>query len=90
MPSVSKTSRTPLESQWLVSVPHTALEEVDGHRVERPSGVIHARASGCGLTACGQYAVGWRIFWELAFRTMDERACPRCIDVVAKDGFDEN
>jgi hypothetical protein len=83
VPSASKDSPTPLESQWLVSVPHTALREVDGHSVERPYGVIHARESGSGLTACGQYAVGWRIFWELRFSTTDADSCPECIDAVA-------
>lgn len=82
MTPVSEDSRTPLESRWFVSVPHSVLEEVHGQRVERPYGVIHARESGSGLTACGKYAVGWRIFWELRFRTTDARACPKCIEAV--------
>ena len=51
--------------------------------VERHYGVIHARESGSSLTACGQCAVGGRIFWELRFRTTDAHACRKCIEAVA-------
>ena len=84
MPTVSEASPTPLGGQWLVSAAHVALEDVDGHKVERPYGVMHARESGSGLTACGQYAIGWRMFWEIRFRPTDPRACPDCIVAVAR------
>ena len=46
------------------------LERLDGEPTVRPYGVVHARQPESGLTACGKYAVGWRIFWEIT-------SCPR-------------
>ena len=66
--SPSKDPGTVHESRWVISVPHTAMKDVGGQMVERPYGVSHARQAGHALTACGRYAVGWRIFWECRSR----------------------
>ena len=71
--SLSKDPGTVHESRWVISVPHTAMRDVGGQMVERPYGVSHARQTGSALTACGRYAVGWRIFGELPFQTSASR-----------------
>ena len=81
--SPSKDPGTVHESRWVISVPHTAMKDVGGQMVERPYGVSHARQAGHALTACGRYAVGWRIFWELPFQTSTPHACPACVEAVA-------
>ena len=83
MRSLSKDPGTVHESRWVISVPHTAMKDVGGQMVERPYGVSHARQAGHALTACGRYAVGWRIFWELPFQTSTPHACPACVEAVA-------
>ena len=59
------------------------MKDVGGQMLERPCGLSHARRAGSALTACGRYAVGWRIFWELPFQTSAPHACPACVEAVA-------
>lgn len=83
MRSLSQDPVTAHESRWVISVPHTAMKHVGGQLMERPDGVNHARQAGRAPTACGRYAVGWRIFWELPFQTSAPHACPSCVEAVA-------
>ena len=57
---------------------------MDGEPTVRPYGVIHARQPESGLTACGKYAVGWRIFWEITFTAGGPRACAACAEAIAR------
>ena len=69
---------------WLVSTQHWVPLASPGGPAERPYGTKHAREAGEGLTACGKFAVGWRIFWDMTFTTADGEACPACVDAVSK------
>jgi hypothetical protein len=69
---------------WLVSTRHWVRCVADDGPVERPYGVKHAREPGRGLSACGEFAVDWRIFWGMNFTSEDPDACPACRAVVNK------
>ena len=59
------------------------MKDVGDQMLERPCGLGHARQAGSALAACGRYAVGWRIFWELPFQMSAPHACPACVEAVA-------
>ena len=71
-------------AKWFASTPHGILERHGGEPTVRPYGVVHGRQPGSGLTACGKYAVDWRIFWEITFTSGSPRACAACAEAIAK------
>ena len=76
------TTQTRLE--WFVSTPHGMLEHLEDGPILRPYGINHGREPESGLTACGKYAVGWRIFWETPFTADRHQACGACLKAIAK------
>jgi len=82
--NTSRRSPTPTRLEWFVSTPHGVLEYLGDGPIVRPYGVNHGRAPESGLTACGKYAVGWRIFWETPFTADRHRACSACLEAIAK------
>ena len=63
---------------FLVSAPHRVATDPGDPRPWKPYGVAHARKVGSHLTACGQLAVSWPLFWTEPFRASDAQACPGC------------
>ena len=59
------------------------MKDVGDQMLECPCGLSHARQAGSALAACGRYAVGWRIFWELPFQMSAHHACPARVEAVA-------
>ena len=68
---------------WFASTPYEILDRQSRESGLRPYGILHARRAESGLTACGEYAVGWRIFWELPFSADRARACAACVEALA-------
>lgn len=50
----------------------------------QPFGTSHARRSGSDYTACGEVAVGWPMFWHLAFADAEaSAACRACAEILS-------
>lgn len=63
---------------WQVTAPYLAP-----HRADRePWGTHHVKLEGSLVTACGQSAVAWPVFWGRDFDGAAKGACPRCAHVV--------
>jgi len=87
MHTMSTSSSHPTKTRsakWFASTPHGVLERLDDGPTLRPYGTIHGRQPGSGLTACGKYAVDWRIFWEIPFTSGSPRACAGCAEAIAR------
>lgn len=69
---------------WFVSTPHGVLEYLQDGPIVRPYGVQHGRQPESGLTACGTFAVGWRIYWESPFTADNKRACGDCVAALSR------
>jgi len=63
---------------WLVSTPYGQSPRFS----IAPAGVVHARIDSEPSTACGLFAVDWRVFWTRQFDARDEDACSQCSTVV--------
>lgn len=63
--------------RWIVSAPHRLSRQHDA----MPFGVHHAREVGAHRTACGEPALGWPFFWDIAFAKSSE-SCPACVRAV--------
>lgn len=63
---------------WQVTAPHLAP-----HRQDRePWGTHHVKLEGSLVTACGQSAIAWPVFWGRPFDAAAKGACPRCAHVL--------
>lgn len=65
---------------WLVTGPHQQPASASAARA--PWGTFHFKENGGLLTACGEYAVGWHVFWGLEVNPMDRQACRVCVRVT--------
>ena len=67
---------------WLVTAPQIRprFESVD----RLPWGVYHLKENGSTVTACGQSAVTWHVFWGREIDPADLDACPECTRVAAR------
>lgn len=79
-----------------VAAPHRAPSPTEGlyvvatHKVRDraaglpmrwlPYGAEHAWRAGTRQTLCGQFTVGWTVFWERPFSPTGAAACPDCIE----------
>lgn len=66
-------------NRWLVTARHLDISNPLGRQ---PLGVRHARRSGDNRTACGQWAIGWRMFWHLPFDAEAATSCDECSRAV--------
>ena len=64
---------------WFVSSRNrVAGPSIVGDR--RPYGMQHARRAGEPLTACGEFASEWPLFWDTVFDPANPQSCPRCAE----------
>jgi hypothetical protein len=65
---------------WLVSARNGWRDFGPGRRPSkwRPYGVQHARQVGALLTACGEPAADWEMFWDLPFPAEPRLTCSDC------------
>jgi hypothetical protein len=69
---------------WLVAARNGRLElKDDGTYRLTPFGTHHARQIGSRTTACGLFAVDWKLFWDQTFTGLREAECPECREVLA-------
>jgi hypothetical protein len=64
-------------TDWLVTAPY---EQPRSASVDRaPWGTYHVKENGGLLTACGEYAVSWYVFWGHEVNPVEREACRACI-----------
>lgn len=69
---------------WFVSAPHGRLTRNNpGEPRWVPFGKAHARQVGSSFTACGQPALGWKLFWDMPFPDSDAETCAECRELVS-------
>lgn len=61
---------------WLVTGPQLAAR-ADAPRA--PWGTYHVKRNGDLVTACGEFAVGWHVFWGHGFSRQSDQACRACL-----------
>jgi hypothetical protein len=69
-------------ARWLVTSPNGTWRVHAQTSVWAPFSAPHAREVGAALTACGQFAVGWELFWSLPFDPEAPGVCQDCADAV--------
>jgi len=62
---------------WLVTAPQQQPRRTSVDRA--PWGTYHLKENGGLLTACGEYAVAWHVFWGHEVNPLDREACRACI-----------
>lgn len=67
---------------WLVTAPQMRPRYESVDRV--PWGTYHLKENGSAVTACGQSAVTWHVFWGRSVDPVDVAACPECIRRVQR------
>lgn len=67
-------------SDWLVTAPQQLPRSASVDR--GPWGTFHVKENGGLVTACGQYAVSWLVFWDYEVSRLDPAACPTCLQVM--------
>lgn len=73
------------------TVPHTVFatarfsrsQQVGGHLRREPASRVHAKTMGTTVTLCGQSALSWFKFWDIAFVTVRADRCPACNNALA-------
>lgn len=65
---------------WLVTAPHRQPRVASTDRA--PWGTFHFKENGGLLTACGEYAVDWHVFWGFEVNHLEHDACAECRRVV--------
>ena len=65
---------------WLVSARNGCHELGPGGRPSRwrPYGLQHARQVGALVTACGEPAADWEMFWDMPFPAEPRITCADC------------
>lgn len=75
---------------WLVTSSNGYMMATPGEDPSwRPWGTQHAKKVGAALTACGEFALGWELFWDMPFPDDTSRSCQRCIAAVSRGIPDE-
>lgn len=64
-------------ADWLVTAPHQQPRSASVDRA--PWGTYHVKENGGVLTACGEYAVSWYVFWGHEVNPLEREACRACI-----------
>jgi hypothetical protein len=62
---------------WLVTAPQQQPHSVSVDRV--PWGMYHFKQNGAIVTACGEFAVSWHVFWGHDVNPVARDACRACI-----------
>jgi hypothetical protein len=65
---------------WLVTAPYQQPPSAATQRA--PWGTFHFKENGGLLTACGEYAVDWHVFWGWDVNPMERHACRVCVRVT--------
>lgn len=71
---------------WLVTAPQQRPRPFSRERA--PWGTYHLKENGGILTACGECAVTWHVFWGHPVTPLAPQACPTCFRVVRESGGD--
>jgi hypothetical protein len=69
-------------ARWLATSPNGTWRARGSATVWVPYSEPHAREVGAALTACGQFAVGWELFWDLPFDSEAPSVCQECADAT--------
>lgn len=64
-------------ADWLVTAPQQQPRRTSVDRA--PWGTYHLKENGGLLTACGEYAVTWHVFWGYEVNPLQREACRACI-----------
>ena len=56
---------------------------IRGQVRREPASQVHAKTMGTTVTLCGQSALSWFKFWDIAFVTVRGDRCPDCTNAVA-------
>lgn len=76
--STARPSRDESRREWQVTAPYLAPHSHE----RRPWGTHHVKLEGSLVTACGESAVAWHLFWGRDFHADAKSACPRCAHVL--------
>ena len=76
--STSHSAREESRREWQVTAPYLAPQSHE----RRPWGMHHVKLEGSLVTACGESAVAWPVFWGRDFDATEKGACPRCAQVL--------
>lgn len=63
--------------RWYVTASHRYLDRSLAVPMEVPYGISHVREVGASVTACGEPAFEWPIFWDTAYDEVDD-ICLEC------------
>ena len=63
--------------RWYVTASHRRLDRTLTVPVEVPYGTSHVRAVGATVTACGEPAFEWPIFWDTEYDEVED-ICREC------------
>jgi hypothetical protein len=74
--------------KWLVTASHGVWQVTAQERTWVPYSVRHARQVGASQTACGQFAVGWELYWDMPFTPDETEVCETCAEVVVPGRLD--
>jgi hypothetical protein len=69
-------------ARWLATCPNGTWQPRGTGTVWVPYSMPHAREVGASLTACGRFAVGWELFWDLPFRPEATDVCQECAEAL--------
>jgi hypothetical protein len=87
MPDVTTAVRKVRFPMWLGTSRNGRFERANpGEARWAPFGVRRARQVGSGWTACGQPAVGWKLFWDMRFTLSTADSCEARRHAVAGNG----
>jgi hypothetical protein len=62
---------------WLVTAPQQQPRSASIDRV--PWGTYHLKENGAIVTACGEFAVSWNVFWGYEVNPLAREACRACM-----------
>jgi hypothetical protein len=69
-------------AQWLATSPNGTWQLRGQERAWVPYSMPHARAVGSSVTACGLFAVGWQLFWDIPFDAASPQVCQECAQAI--------
>jgi hypothetical protein len=69
-------------ARWLSTSPNGTWQVRGTSSMWVPHLEAHAREVGAALTACGRFAVGWELFWDLPFDAEAPGVCQACVDAM--------
>jgi hypothetical protein len=69
-------------NDWLVTGPQVSSRLGESRS---PWGTYHVKHNGHLVTACGEFAVGWHVFWNHEFSAYSVGACRACLREIRRE-----